>query len=83
MTIAINYIKYVLAFIAIIMAITAINRFLSHSFSEEPIANKEGFTTYFRQIIRPHVRRVGYAKDLVSHHVNKQFGNFGKGLGIF
>ena len=83
MTIAINYIKYVLAFVAIIMSVVIIHIFLSQSFSEKPITNQEGFTTYFRQTIRPHVRRVGYARDLVSHHVYKQFGNFGKGLGIF
>jgi hypothetical protein len=67
MNVVINYMKhtkYVLLFsaiivIVIIIAIVMINRVLIQSFPEEPLANQEGFTTYFRQTMRPHIRRFG------------------------
>ena len=93
MNVVINYMKhtkhtkYVLLFsaiivIVIIIAIVMINRVLIQSFPEEPLANQEGFTTYFRQTMRPHIRRFGYAKETFTHHFNNNILGFVKGLGI-
>jgi hypothetical protein len=89
MSININYIKnikYILVFVTVVvMAIVITNRLLSYRIDNEKHDDivQEGFTTYFRQTVRPHVRRIGYAKELVSHHVNEQFGNFIKRIGLF
>jgi len=72
-----KYIKYILVIIFIIMVVV-----LYQSLIEEPPIVQEGFTTYFRQTIRPHVRRLGYMKDTVSYQFTKRFSDFGKGLGI-
>jgi len=81
-----NNIKYTthlitLAFCAIVLLI--MSKLLSPSFDDKLPMVQEGFTTYFRQTIRPHVRRIGYVKQNVYYHFNKRFGDFGKGLGIF
>ena len=88
MSINMNYIKnikYILVFVTVVvMAIVMTNRLLSYRIdNEKHDVVREGFTTYFRQTVRPHVRRIGYAKELVSHHVNEQFGNFIKRIGLF
>lgn len=88
MSINMNYIKnikYLLVFVTVVvMAIVMTNRLLSYRIdNEKHDVVQEGFTTYFRQTVRPHVRRIGYAKELVSHHVNEQFGNFIKRIGLF
>ena len=45
--------------------------------------DKEGFTTYFRQTIRPHIRTFRNAQDNVTYHFNTKFKDFGKNLGFF
>jgi hypothetical protein len=44
---------------------------------------KEGFTTYFRQTIRPHIRMFRSAQDNVTYHFNTKFKDFGRRLGFF
>jgi cell shape-determining protein MreC len=43
----------------------------------------EGFTTYFRQTIRPHIRMFRSAQDNVTYHFNTKFKDFGRRLGFF
>jgi hypothetical protein len=82
----IKYMKYMnhlitLAFCASVLVM--MNMLLSQSLDDKLPTVQEGFTTYFRQTIRPHVRRIGHVKESVYYHFNKRFGEFGKGLGIF
>ncbi len=79
----IKYINYVITLVFVVIAILIMNRLLSQTFIKDPPVVQEGFTTYFRQTIRPHVRRIGYVRDAVSYQFTKRFGDFGKGLGIF
>ena len=44
--------------------------------------NQEGFNTYFRQTIRPHVRSITDARELVTYHFNTKFTEFGRMLGF-
>ena len=44
---------------------------------------KEGFTTYFRQTIRPHIRMFRNTRDNVTYHFNTKFKDFGRRLGFF
>jgi uncharacterized protein YxeA len=43
----------------------------------------EGFTTYFRQSIRPHIRTFRNAQDTVTYHFNTKFKAFGRNLGFY
>ena len=71
----INCMKYlVLCMVFLLLAVS-----LKSYKMEEP----EGFTTYFRQTIRPHMRRVDYARQTIMYHVNNNFQEFGKRLGFF
>ena len=48
----------------------------------KPYNKQEGFTTYFRQSIRPHIRNIRSIHNTVSYHVNNNFTNFRKSLGF-
>jgi hypothetical protein len=50
--------------------------------SNKPIET-EGFTTYFRQSIRPHIRTFRNAHDTVTYHFNAKFKEFGRSLGFY
>ena len=43
---------------------------------------QEGFNTYFRQRVRPHVRNIKDAHETVTYHFNNKFKNFSKTLGF-
>ena len=44
--------------------------------------NQEGFNTYFRQTIRPHVRSIKDIRELVTYHFNTKFTELGKIFGF-
>ena len=44
---------------------------------------KEGFNTYFRQTVRPHIRNVKDARENVTYHFNTKFKDFGRSLGFY
>mgnify|MGYP006130755619 CR=1 FL=1 len=44
--------------------------------------NKEGFNTYFRQTVRPHIRTFRNAHETITYHFNNKFNNFINSLGI-
>lgn len=46
-------------------------------------ATQEGFNTYFRQTIRPHVRTFRNAHNNVTYHFNQKFKDFGRNLGFW
>lgn len=43
---------------------------------------QEGFNTYFRQSIRPHIRTLRDAHSTVTYHFNSKFKDFGQSLGF-
>lgn len=67
--------KYLVLCMVFIMLVVSVN---SHKTEEV-----EGFTTYFRQTIRPHMRRVDYARQTIIYHFNNNFQEFGKRFGFF
>lgn len=48
-----------------------------------PPKHEEGFTTYFRQTIRPHMRTFRNAHETFTSHLNMNFKDFGRRLGLF
>lgn len=44
---------------------------------------KEGFNTYFRQTVRPHIRNIKDAHEVVTYHFNTKFKDFGRTLGFY
>ena len=44
---------------------------------------QEGFTSYFRQTVRPHLRTFRSAQETFTYHLNKNFKDFGRRLGLF
>jgi len=45
--------------------------------------NQEGFNTYFRQTIRPHIRNFKDVREILTFHFNTKFNNFGRIIGFF
>ena len=43
---------------------------------------KEGFNTYFRQSVRPHIRTFRDAHDTVTYHFKTKFKEFGQRMGF-
>ena len=43
---------------------------------------KEGFNTYFRQSVRPHIRNFRDAHDTVTYHFKTKFKEFGQRMGF-
>ncbi len=43
---------------------------------------QEGFNTYFRQSVRPHIRTLRDAHSTVTYHFNSKFKDFGQSLGF-
>ena len=54
---------------------------LSHLLTNS--VTQEGFNTYFRQSMRPHIRTFRNARDNVTYHFNTKFKDFGRNLGIW
>jgi cell shape-determining protein MreC len=48
-----------------------------------PQDTKEGFTTYFRQTVRPHVRRLNNVREYFSSNITTKMKNMGRRLGIY
>jgi len=44
---------------------------------------QEGFTSYFRQNVRPHMRTFRNARETFTSHLNTTFKDFGRRLGLF
>ena len=44
--------------------------------------NQEGFNTYFRQNVRPYVRSITDAREIVTYHFNTKFKEFGRMFGF-
>jgi len=44
---------------------------------------QEGFTSYFRQTVRPHLRTFRSAQETFTSHLNTNFKDFGRRLGLF
>ena len=44
---------------------------------------KEGFNTYFRQTIRPHIRNLKDARQAVTFQFDTKFKDFGRTLGFY
>jgi len=44
---------------------------------------KEGFNTYFRQTVRPHIRNAKDVRENVTYHFNTKFKDFGRSLGFY
>jgi|AntAceMinimDraft_12_1070368.scaffolds.fasta_scaffold04173_7 cell shape-determining protein MreC len=44
---------------------------------------QEGFTSYFRQTVRPHLRTFRSAQETFTSHFNTNFKDFGRRLGLF
>ena len=44
---------------------------------------KEGFNTYFRQTVRPHIRNLKDAHETITYHFNTKFKDFGRTLGFY
>ena len=43
---------------------------------------QEGFNTYFRHTVRPHIRTLRDAHSTVTYHFNSKFKDFGQSLGF-
>ena len=48
-----------------------------------PQETKEGFTTYFRQTVRPHVRRIQGIREYFITNVNDTVKSIGRRIGIY
>jgi hypothetical protein len=48
-----------------------------------PPKQEEGFTTYFRQTVRPHMRIFRNVHETFTSHLNTNFKDFGRKLGLF
>lgn len=46
-------------------------------------SKQEGFTSYFRQTVRPHMRAFRSAQETFSYRVNTTVTDFGRRLGLF
>jgi hypothetical protein len=44
---------------------------------------KEGFNTYFRQTVRPHIRNAKDTRENITYHFNTKFKDFGRSLGFY
>ena len=44
---------------------------------------QEGFTSYFRQTLRPHLRTFRSAQETFTSHLNTNIKDFGRRLGLF
>ena len=66
-----------------LLTLIILSVWLSVLFMTDESEDKEGFTTYFRQTIRPHIRTFRNAQDNVTYHFNTKFKDFGKNLGFF
>jgi hypothetical protein len=66
-----------------LLTLIILSVWLSLLFMTDESEDKEGFTTYFRQTIRPHIRTFRNAQDNVTYHFNTKFKDFGKNLGFF
>lgn len=66
-----------------LLTLIILSVWLSLLFMTDESEDKEGFTTYFRQTIRPHIRTFRNAQDNVTYHFNTKFKEFGKNLGFF
>ena len=66
-----------------LLTLIILSVWLSLLFMTVESEDKEGFTTYFRQTIRPHIRTFRNAQDNVTYHFNTKFKEFGKNLGFF
>lgn len=44
---------------------------------------KEGFNTYFRQTVRPHIRNLKDAFKIITYHFNNGFRDFRRTLGFY
>jgi|UniRef100_A0A6C0CIX2 hypothetical protein len=44
---------------------------------------KEGFNTYFRQTLRPQVRNLKDAHEVVTYHFDTKFRDLRRSLGIY
>ena len=66
-----------------LLTLIILSVWLSVLFMTDESEDKEGFTTYFRQTIRPHIRTFRNAQDTVTYHFNTKFKEFGKNLGFF
>jgi len=70
--------QYIFLFIIIIISI-----WLSILFVSNKSYEVEGFTTYFRQSMRPHIRTLRNAQDTATYHFNTKFKDFGRRLGFY
>ena len=66
-----------------LLTLIILSVWLSLLFMTDESEDKEGFTTYFRQTIRPHIRMFRSAQDNVTYHFNTKFKDFGRRLGFF
>ena len=48
-----------------------------------PQDTKEGFTTYFRQTVRPHVRRIQSIHEYFATNVNHTVKSIARKVGIY
>ena len=71
------YMQKIITFILLIMVFIFIMNYLDCPCS------KEGFNTYFRQTVRPHVRNIRDPQGTVTYHFNTKFKNFGRTLGFY
>ena len=48
-----------------------------------PEDTKEGFTTYFRQTVRPHVRRIQGIHEYFTTSIHTKMKSIGRRIGIY
>lgn len=48
-----------------------------------PQDTKEGFTTYFRQTVRPHVRRIQGIREYFTTNINNTVKSIARKVGIY
>jgi len=73
-----NFIYYLFTLLILLMLLCIYQM----SIIPKPYNQQEGFTTYFRQSIRPHIRNIRSIHNTVSYHVNNNFINLIKSLGF-
>ena len=66
-----------------LLTLIILSVWLSLLFMTDESEDKEGFTTYFRQTVRPHIRMFRSAQGNVTYHFNTKFKDFGRRLGFF
>lgn len=73
--------QYIFLLIMILMILISIG--LSVIIIPNKSSEPEGFTTYFRQSMRPHIRIFRNVQDTVTYHFSTKFKAFGRNLGFF